>query len=630
MGNVITDRVAFFLKDYHPFAFLDQEELDGLASNITVKFYAAGETIYKEGDAFGDEVYVLRQGNVKLLKKEESAIRLVDQCEPGDVFGVRAFFTGQPYELTGECAEESLIYAIAKKTFQVLLEHSASFSLYFAQGYASGQLIVRGEYQPETSPLLKARFDNQRLLYSSDVLTCKPEATIQEAASLMTERNVGSIIIADEQRRPLGILTDTDLRKKVVAKGISIEVPVVQIMSAPVFTAHAGLTLPEALGAMIKKRLNHIVITSDGEPTSEISGILSDRDVLVSQKNHPAALIKSIHNSHEVHKWAEARHAAEDLLQEYLEQEVSISLVANLITSINDVIIEKALDKAIEETPEAGKYAFSWLSLGSEGREEQLLRTDQDNALVFAADENPDEVRTLMLQVASKVTEMLDECGFEKCPAEIMASNPKHCLSLNEWKDRFSNWINEPNPAAVMNATIFFDFRSTYGSPKLGDEIHQHLLKEIKPGTLFFHHLAKNALQNPPPLSFFKNFLVEQSGEHRSEFDIKKRAMMPISDAARLLCLSHGMVDIQNTAERFHALAEREPNNRKLFDEAALAYEIMMRYRALHGLRNSDSGRYIHLTELNKLEKQMIKNAFIPIKDLQEMIQVRFQVNAFN
>ena len=164
----------------------------------------------------------------------------------------------------------------------------------------------------------------------------------------------------------------------------------------------------------------------------------------------------------------------------------------------------------------------------------------------------------------------------------------------------------------------------------LGEAIQDHLRQELKPGSLFFHSLAKNALQNPPPLSFFKHFLVEQSGEHRSEFDIKKRAMMPISDAARLLCLAHGMVDVQNTAARFRALAVREPSNRDLFDEAVSAYEIMMRFRALHGLRNADSGRYIHLTDLNKLEKQMIKNAFIPIKDLQEMISVRFQVNAFN
>ncbi len=630
MGNVITDRVAFFLKDFHPFTFLDQDELEGLATNITVRFFATGETIYREGDDFTDEVYVLRQGNVKLLKQDESSIRLVDQCEPGDVFGVRAFFIGKTYELTAECAEESLVYSISKKTFQVLLEHSASFSLYFAKGYASGQLIVRGEYQAETSPLMKARFDNQRLLYSQNVLTCKPTDSIQQAAQLMSELNVGSIIVADAENRPLGIITDTDLRKKVVAKGISIEQSVSEIMSSPVFTAHEGLTLPEALGAMIKKRLNHIVITSDGQPSSTISGILSDRDVLVSQKNHPAALIKSIHNSNEVAKWAAARNAAEDLLQEYLEQEVSISLVANLITSINDAIIEKALDKAIEETPSAGQHALCWFNLGSEGREEQLLRTDQDNALVFADTENMDETRAVMLEVASKVTEMLDQCGFEKCPADIMASNPKYCLSFSEWKKLFSQWINAPDPASVMNATIFFDFRPTYGSRRLGEGIQEYLRQELKPGSLFFHNLAKNALQNPPPLSFFKNFLVEQSGEHRSEFDIKKRAMMPISDAARLLCLSHGIMNVQNTAERFHVLSEREPNNHKLFEEAALAYEIMMRYRALHGLRNKDSGRYIHLTELNKLEKQMIKNAFIPIKDLQEMISVRFQVNAFN
>ena len=630
MGNVITDRVAFFLKDFHPFSFLDSDELEGLATKITVRYYAAGDHIYSEGNEFTGECYVLRQGNVKLLKQEESSIRLVDQCEPGDVFGVRAFFTGKSYELSAACAEDSLAYAISKETFQVLLEHSANFGLYFAKGYASGQLIVRGDYQATSSPLLKARFDNQQLLYSREVLTCQPEVSIQRAARLMSEKSVGSIVVANDDNQPRGILTDTDLRNKVVAKGLSIDEPVSKIMSSPVYTVNEGLTLPEALGAMIKKRLNHIVITEDGSDTSPISGILSDRDVLVSQKNHPAALIKSIHNSNDVQKWAEARNAAEALLHEYLEQEVSIALVANLITSINDAIIEKSLDQAVENTAGAKELSFCWFSLGSEGREEQLLRTDQDNALVFADGETPEKDREVLLNVARKVTEMLAICGFEKCPADIMASNPQYCLSLSEWKDRFTNWIREPEPAAVMNATIFFDFRASYGNRNLAERIREHLLQELKPGARFFHHLAKNALQNPPPLSFFKHFLVEQSGEHRSEFDIKKRAMMPISDAARLLCLSHGIVNVQNTEERFKAMAAREPNNQKLYDEAALAYEIMMRYRALNGLQNQDSGRYIHLKELNKLQKQMIKNAFIPIKDLQELIRVRFQVAAFN
>ena len=203
MGNVITDRVAFFLKDIHPFSFLDQDELEGLATKVTVKYFSAGEFLYREGDSFNGECYVLRQGNVKLLRQDEASIQLVDQCEPGDVFGVRAFFVGKTYELTAECAEESLVYAISKETFQVLLEHSASFSLYFAKGYASGQVIVRGEYPSEASPLMKARFDNQRLLYSRNVLTCQPEDSIQQAAKLMAELNVGSIIVADQKNHPL-------------------------------------------------------------------------------------------------------------------------------------------------------------------------------------------------------------------------------------------------------------------------------------------------------------------------------------------------------------------------------------------------------------------------------------------
>ena len=211
---------------------------------------------------------------------------------------------------------------------------------------------------------------------------------------------------------------------------------------------------------------------------------------------------------------------------------------------------------------------FCWLSLGSEGREEQLLRTDVDNAILYEdpAEDKREEAKAYFLRIGELVNKTLIACGFEKCPADIMASNPAYCLSLSEWKLKFGHWINSPDPQSLMNSTIFFDFRLVYGDTILEKALQNYLIDAIETGGTFINHLAKNALQNPPPLTFFKNLVVEKGGEHKNEFDIKKRAMMPLADAARVLILNHGEVKEHNTSQSdLRDWRELEPKQAQLF-----------------------------------------------------------------
>jgi CBS domain-containing protein len=285
---------------------------------------------------------------------------------------------------------------------------------------------------------------------------------------------------------------------------------------------------------------------------------------------------------------------------------------------------------ALEEIPEAAQINFTWLSLGSEGREEQLLRTDQDNALIFEDSDHNSEVQKIMLKLAEKVNLSLKNCGFDDCPADIMARNPLYCQPLSKWKEYFTSWIYEPDPASLMNSTIFFDLRGVYGNDSLTESLQEHILDEIEKNKIFINHLAKNALQNPPPLSFFKNFLVEKSGEHKDEFDIKKRAMMPISDAARLLTLDRKLISAKNTIDRWMALADSEPNHKDLYLQAAQSYEWFLMTRTKNGLINKDTGRFIDLKSMTRLEKQIMRKAFDPIREIQEMIEVRFRLSYFS
>jgi CBS domain-containing protein len=629
MGNVIIDRVAFFLKDYPPFSFLDTGELEHIAHHITVKHARKEEFLFKEGEPNKGFCYILRQGNVRLYQQQGAEQQLIDQCEPGDIFGVRSILSEKAYVMTAQCEEDSLLYALEVSTFRKFLESHQKFALFFASGYASGQAVVRGENQELYLKKVTA-IKELPLQYSENVITCAVDTTVQDAAALMQQAGVGSIVIADTKNCPLGIVTDTDLRNKVVAGALDLNTQVSAIMSSPVKTIAPHSLLSEVQIEMIRSQLHHLILTRDGSDATEIVGIVSDHDIMLSMQNHPAALIKAIRYSDDPDRWAEIRDSAETLVLEYLEQEVSVSLISNLVTSINDTIIEKAISHALEKFPEAEEISFAWLSLGSEGREEQLLRTDQDNAIVFEDQEDNTKAQETLLKVAELVTEILEKCGFEKCPADIMASNPKFCQPLSAWKKYFSNWIENPEPNAVMNSTIFFDYRTTYGNIKLQKALDEHLEKTISKHRIFLNHLAQNARQNPAPLSFFKKFVVEKSGEHKDNFDIKKRAMMPLSDAARVLCLESGSSTVHNTVDRFRHLANVEASKAKLYEEAAQAYEIFMRIRAINGVKNQDSGRFIDIESMNKLEKQILKNAFLPISDLQDMMEIRFQLAYFN
>jgi CBS domain-containing protein len=268
------------------------------------------------------------------------------------------------------------------------------------------------------------------------------------------------------------------------------------------------------------------------------------------------------------------------------------------------------------------------MALGSEGREEQLLRTDQDNAIMYANPGDDEGVaERFFLDLGERVVDVLVEAGFERCPGEVMASNPKWNQSVDDWKRCFTEWIREPENVAVMHSNIFFDFRPVYGEQGLAAELKNHIFEHVDANRLFLGFMARNAVLNPPPLSFFRNVVVERSGEHRDTFDIKARAMTPLADAARILVYDYKINIYGSTAERWQAIADTNENLARLAGEAAMAYEILMRIRAIEGLTRGTSGRYVHIKELNKLERQTLRNTFSVVKDVQLMLTSRYRTD---
>ena len=247
--------------------------------------------------------------------------------------------------------------------------------------------------------------------------------------------------------------------------------------------------------------------------------------------------------------------------------------------------------------------------------------------MAIPAGDDGGAAQRFFLDLGERVVDILVEAGFERCPGEVMASNPKWNQPLDVWKRYFTEWIREPENVAVMHTNIFFDFRPVLGDPELGAALKKHIFEEVEDNRLFLVLQARSAVQNPPPLSFFRNMMVERSGEHRDTFDIKARAMTPLADAARVLVYDFGIDIYGSTAERWQAIAETNENLSRLAGEAAMAYEILMRIRAIEGLTRGTSGRYVHIKELNKLERQTLRNTFSVVKDVQLMLTTRYRID---
>ena len=635
MKNTISERVADFLKAYPPFSNLLKAQLEKLSQEVTIIYKEKDSFVFKVDESAHIQFYVVHKGAVALWNKEEKAV--LDICDEGDIFGLRPLMANENYRLTAKSEEETILYAIPIEKFKPYIKENRRVADFLVESFASntrnpydksnrGQLLG-DSFQSKTgnsSPLL----DLQLVEFSKNIESASEQTTIKTIAQRMTSKGIGAMLI-EKEGLPQGILTDKDIRNKIATGDYSITAKAKNIMSSPVITYPPKLTITQAQMAMMKSNISHLVLTEDGTVNSKAVGILSKHDVMLSLGNNPAVLVKAIKRTNTVQEIKPLRNGVMNLLRGYLEQNIPMTLTSKIISELNDACIKKVVELSLAQMEEEPPVPFAWLAMGSQGRSEQLLHTDQDNALLFAdvPKSKFEATRNYFLKLAQIITKSLNTIGYEYCPADMMASTPKWCNSLSGYQKMTTKWIVNPGPDEVLLSSIFFDYNRSYGDKILVSKLSQHIFNTVEEYPIFLTHLAAGALTNPSPTGFFRQFLVEQDGKHKDFFDLKLRALMPLVDAARVLILSRNVPDISNTWERYEKMAELEPNNKELFLACSYATKALLRFRTKQGLQNNDSGRYINLEQLNKEEKMKLKRTFKTIKEIQEVLNVRFMVS---
>ncbi len=636
MINTIAERIADFLKQYPPFNFLEKEQLYDIATQVKVIYLEKDKVVFNQNEKVHTQFYVVHKGAIALEALLNDKKTPIDKCDEGDVFGLRPLIAKESYVMTAYAEEESILYAIPIEVFKPIVEKNIQVGTFLIESFASN---TRNPYSKEHKGRLYIEniendserktelIDIQPAKFRKKIVTCNKNDRAQDIAKMMSNHRVGSVIVT-ENEIPIGIITDRDFRNKIATGLYPIDTHASEIMTSPVICYTPDITIAQAQVAMMKHKVSQFCITEDGTPNSKLLGIISEHDIVVSQGTNPSVLMRAIKRATKTKELKEIRKKINNLLRGYIQQNIPLTHISKIITELNDATIKRAIVLSLDKMETSPPVKFAWMSLGSQGRKEQLLTTDQDNAIVFEDVKNAqlEEVRSYFLTLANLVNKALNKIGFAYCPAEMMANNPKWCLSLSEWKNQFTQWIVSPGNEEILLCSIFFDYDVSYGDVSLINELSDHIFVTTKSNPIFFTHLGKSVLMNPSPLGFFRQFLVEQDGEYKDFFDLKKRALMPISDAGRLLILYHQVKNINNTAERFEKLADLEPENKELYLSCSYASKALLKFRAKHGLMHNDSGRYIELAKLTKEEKIKLKRCFKSIRDVQELIQLRFKL----
>jgi CBS domain-containing protein len=469
-----------------------------------------------------------------------------------------------------------------------------------------------------------------RELVKGPPVTCLPSARVAEVARLMSARSVGSIVVGGPDGAPAGIVTDRDLRNRVLAPGLDPSTPVARIMSSPLVSVESETSAFDALLEMTRRNIHHLGVLTGGH----LTGVVSGHDLLGLQAAHPVATARRIETAADVDGLVRAAAQVEGVVRWLAAGGAEATDIGRIVAELNDRLVRRAL-ALVQAGLEAGgqgraPVGFSWLVAGSEGRREQTLKTDQDNGLVYRDPPPGAEsvVAAYFERLATAMSEALARLGFPRCPGDFMAANPRWRQPESVWRRYFSSWMETPQPEPVLQASLFFDLRPVAGEEEIGRGLWDWVCETAPTRILFLRHMACTAVDRPRPLGLFGGFAVERSGPHKDRLDLKAGAVLPVTHAMRVYALSLGVRDT-NTLDRLRAAGERGIFTTGEVSELHDAYQLVARLRLKHQLACLDAGlppdNFIRPRALGKTDGLLLKEAFKTIAWLERGVEDRFQ-----
>lgn len=452
------------------------------------------------------------------------------------------------------------------------------------------------------------------------IVKCNLQTTVAEAASLMDRKKMNLIFIADNDKM-LGVVDDSDLRKRVLAKDKDGKSLLVEVMTSPIVCISNAALLYEVVLEFRKQNISHLAVEND---KNEIVGVLSRKDILEIQHNSLSYILSEIEYAEDVSELKKIYDKIPVLVNALLESGNKTELITHIITSVSDAMTNRIITFALEDHGNP-PCRFAFVALGSEGRKEQTIATDQDNAIIFedVGEDNVQKIKNYFLKFAETVNNHLAHVGYELCIGGMMAKNPKYTLTLSDWKKQFTSWINTPEPQNIIDTAVFFDFRCIYGDNFFTDELRKHVNLLIDKKAIFVYHLAQTVIQYRSPLNIFGNIA---SGDNET-FDIKK-ILLPVITFIKVFSLQRKLSET-NTLQRLEQLLIQNVIQKSMYEELKQAYNFLMGLRfdtqtnALNEFRKPDNT--INIKNLTEIEKSTLKKIFSLISEMQTKLNLEFR-----
>jgi CBS domain-containing protein len=602
--------IAEFIRQTLPFNELAPETLYPVISKILVQYYCKGDVFDVQTPEKG--LRILRSGAVEL---RDSDNKLLDRLGEGESFHI-AGLNAERGEVIATVIEDALCYFVPDEVYRKLRDVNRYFDRYFS-GQRNRRLRRAARYQPEPNTMMQ----EVRTVMSTRLLTVSTSTTVQEAAQAMAGRRVSSAFVVEDDVL-LGILTDRDLRVRVVAKGLPSTTPVSEVMTPDLEWVDASETVFATTLLMTQRRYHHLPVKENGSTV----GIVTTSDLILAKQDDPVYLVQHISRQSDVGAIKELVSGMSNLMVQWVNSGMRAQQVSQVLTAISDAITVRMIQLAEEKFGPA-PAPWCWTGFGSQARAEQLLGADQDNGLVISNEVSEDQLPWYK-SVADFVCAGLDEVGYVYCPGGIMAKTDEWRQPLATWQDTVRKWARAPTPDAVMRVSIFFDIRCIYGDCKLAEQLQATMLDQASRNSIFLAALASNVLDSRPPLGIFRRFVVDRDGEHRSELDLKKRGVLPVTEIVRLHALANKITAV-NTDERLKALAADKhmtiATSRNLADALHFIQQMRMKHQCEQITRGKKVSNFLNPRDLPKMAKEQLRDAFTIIDEAQSSIRQTYR-----
>lgn len=616
--------VLNFISQYPPFDDLPEEQLRKIALNAEVAYFRQGTKILNFGDTIRD-LYMVRSGGAVEIYRRKG--ELYNRIDAGGLFGQMGLLMNNRVRMPAKAIEDTLVYCIPENIFNELCDEFENFADYM-ELEDSARLRSAISSRSESNDFTTAK---ARKILARDPVTLEATASIQEAAILMAEENVTSLLIIrpteelteEDDEQLLGILTDRDLCIRVLAQGIDTNIPVSEVMSYDVVSLDYNAYVFEAMLTMLRYNVHHLPILKDKKPI----GIIGMTDIVRYESQNSLLLVSSIFQQTSVEDLKQVSEQVKDCFVRMVNEDANAHMIGRAMSVIGSSFKQRLAELAEQEFGPA-PIPYCLVAMGSMARDEQLIVTDQDNALILDNSYDVEIHGEYFEKFAKFVCDGLAACGYAYCTGDIMATNPEWRKTRAEWEECFGNWIDNPTPERLLNSNIFFDLLGVHGRVKWAEQLSSFIVRRAKRNNRFLACMAYNAIRRTPPLGFFKDFVMEKDGRHRNSINLKRRGTAPLADLIRVHSLAIGSRS-QNSFDRLDDINDAGilPKGRglDLRDAMELIYMVRIRHQALDIENGEEPDNNIEPENMSEFERRNLKAAFQILSNAQNFIKFRYQ-----